>query len=124
MRNFLALTVLAGLIATGATAQDIVRINPFLGDWRCTTGFANTPFATLSIGNPMYELQMVDENWAPVASADNGAGIMTFGSGNALPFGGPLLTVFNATGAFNTDSLIVQWDSNSNFRMQCIAVHG
>ncbi|MEX0968979.1 MAG: hypothetical protein WD046_00890 [Paracoccaceae bacterium] len=123
MRVFLALAVISGGIATGAAAQDIVRVNPFIGEWHCTTGFANTPFATLTIGNPMYEMHMVDENWQPIDSVDNGSGIMTFGNGVALPFGGPLLTTFNATGAFNADSLIVLWESESNFRMQCLAQH-
>ncbi|MGR3723254.1 hypothetical protein [Abyssibius alkaniclasticus] len=119
MRNLLVFTLLASILAGGAVAQDIVRENPFLGTWRCA-GFGRQPVGILTITNPMYEFVAVDENWQPIESDRNGGGIMTFGAGQALPFGGPLLTVFAALGKFESDMEMMFWTGAEGFNMSCM----
>lgn len=117
-----AIVVITTMLATSAMAQDIVRINPFIGAWDCS-GFGNAPLGILTIGNPMYDFQAVDADWQTVESEKNGSGIMTFGNGTALPFGGPLLEQFAATGSFVDDSLILNWEGAEGFRMTCVQQH-
>ena len=112
-------TVVAGLLGSAAMAQDIVRVNPFIGTWRCS-GFANAPAGILTIGNPMYDYAAVDANWAPIDGEQNGGGIITFGAGEALPFGGPLLAFFSATGSFVDNSEILSWDSDVGRNLTCL----
>jgi len=119
MRLLFISTLTAGLLGSAALAQDIVRTNPFIGVWRCS-GFGNVPKGVLTVANPMYEFQAVDTNWTPVDSASNGGGIITFGAGEALPFRGPLLTVFAVTGSFVEGSEILSWESTLDHDMTCL----
>jgi len=119
MRQLLISTLLAGAVVSGAAAQDIVRTNPFLGTWHCN-GFGNQPAAILTIGNPMYDYKAVDANWQPNAEGANGGGIMTFGAGQALPFGGPLLEQFSATGSFSENDYILVWEGANGFSLTCL----
>lgn len=118
MRQLLISTLLVGALAGGAVAQDIVRVNPFLGSWRCT-GFGNQPAGIMKIEAASYEYTVVDQNWTPVDSPDNGGGIMTFGNHTALPFGGPLLIPYGVTGHFQPGTDSIHWEGDGPGNLFC-----